>query len=293
MKFEYTAGKGPIARGVAGAAVDLPHSNFMRSSFPGARAAVCALLMFAQSHAAGRPDGDTFAANGKSPEGSETFDFGIEWRLFSAGTAKLKSTPEGAKETVKWRSSLHLESAGVIAAFYKLTDQYDVHLEDGYCATSSVFSAQEGKRNRETRVAYDRAKGRATYVEKDLTKNAILHAGQTDTPVCVSDVVGALYRLRTMKVEPGQTVRLAISDGKKAAQVRVDARDREEVETKLGKFKTVHYDVNIFNGVLFSRRAQVEVWLSDDTRRLPVQVRVHLPIVIGTITLQLEKEEKS
>ena len=293
MKFEYTAGAGAIARRVAAAALDLPHSNFMRSSLSGARAAVCALLMFSQSHAVARPDADAFNGNGAFARKAETLNFGIEWRLFSAGTAKLKSSPEGAEQKGRWRSSLHLESAGVIAAFYKLADQYDVHLEDGFCATSSVFSAQEGKRNRETRVAYDRAKGRATYVEKDLTKNAILHAGQTDVPECVSDVVGALYRLRAMKLDPGQTARLAISDGKKAAQVRVDARDREEVETKLGKFKTVHYDVNIFNGVLFSRRAQVEVWLSDDARRLPVQVRVHLPIVIGTITLQLEKEEKS
>lgn len=293
MKFEYTAGTGSNARGVAGAAGDLPHSNFMRSSNSGAGAAACALLILSQSYAIARPDVDTFAANGAFSTNTETLSFGIEWRLFSAGTAKLKSMPEGAADKGQWRSSLRLESAGVIAAFYKLADQYDVHLEDGFCATSSVFTAQEGKRNRETRVAYDRAKGRATYVEKDLAKNAILHAVQTDVPACVSDVVGALYRLRTMKVDPGQTVRLAVSDGKKSAQVRVEARDREEVETKLGKFKTIHYDVNIFNGILYSRRAQVEVWLSDDARRLPVQLRIRLPIVIGTITLQLEKEEKS
>jgi hypothetical protein len=33
------------------------------------------------------------------------------------------------------------------------------------------------------------------------------------------------------------------------------------------------------------------VWVSDDARRLPVQLRVRMQFLIGTITLQLEKEE--
>jgi hypothetical protein len=32
------------------------------------------------------------------------------------------------------------------------------------------------------------------------------------------------------------------------------------------------------------------VWLTDDARHLPVQMRIRMPFVIGTITLQLEKE---
>jgi hypothetical protein len=96
-----------------------------------------------------------------------------------------------------------------------------------------------------------------------------------------------------MKLEPGQSARVPVSDGKKSAQVRVDAQAREEVVTKLGKFKTIRYEAFLFNGVLFSRRATLEIWVSDDERRLPVQLRVRLPILIGTITLQLDKEDRS
>jgi len=35
------------------------------------------------------------------------------------------------------------------------------------------------------------------------------------------------------------------------------------------------------------------VWVSEDARRLPVQLRVRLPFIIGNITLQLEKEDRS
>jgi hypothetical protein len=73
----------------------------------------------------------------------------------------------------------------------------------------------------------------------------------------------------------------------------VDVQAREEVVTKMGKFKTIRCEVFIFNGVLFSRRATLEIWMTDDERHLPVQLRVRLPILVGTITFQLEKEERS
>jgi hypothetical protein len=43
--------------------------------------------------------------------------------------------------------------------------------------------------------------------------------------------------------------------------------------------------------VLYRRPAHLYVWLTDDRRKLPVQIRVRMPITIGTITLQLEKHE--
>jgi hypothetical protein len=37
----------------------------------------------------------------------------------------------------------------------------------------------------------------------------------------------------------------------------------------------------------------LNVWVSDDRRRLPVQLRVRLTFAVGTITLLLEKHEPS
>jgi hypothetical protein len=48
----------------------------------------------------------------------------------------------------------------------------------------------------------------------------------------------------------------------------------------------------MFNGVLIGRKARMYVWISDDARRLPVQIQVRMAFLIGTITLQLEKEEQ-
>jgi hypothetical protein len=109
----------------------------------------------------------------------------------------------------------------------------------------------------------------------------------------VYDVVGALFQLRTLRLEPGQSAQVPVSDGKKAAMARVEAQQRETVETPSGTYRTIRYEAFLFNDVLYQRSAHLYVWLTDDARKLPVQIRVRMPVAIGTITLQLEKEDRS
>jgi hypothetical protein len=71
----------------------------------------------------------------------------------------------------------------------------------------------------------------------------------------------------------------------------VEAQAREDVKTPAGTFKTIRYEVFLFNGVLYKRPAHLNLWVSDDRRRLPVQIRVRMTFTIGTILLQLEKNE--
>jgi len=70
---------------------------------------------------------------------------------------------------------------------------------------------------------------------------------------------------------------------------RVEAQAKETLKTPAGEFSTIRYEAFLFNGVLYGRKGRLYVWLSDDERRIPVQVRVQLPFYVGTITLQLEK----
>ena len=82
-----------------------------------------------------------------------------------------------------------------------------------------------------------------------------------------------------------------MSDGRRAAQVKVDVQEREEVTTPTGTFKTIRYEANLLNGVVYPRKGRVFVWVSDDTKRIPVQIRLRMAFPIGTVTLQLEKAE--
>lgn len=224
--------------------------------------------------------------------GSEALSYSVEWRLIYAGSAQMTLSPEKG-QSAKWESKLHIESGGLVSKLYKLNDNYRVQFQDQFCATDSVFNAIEGKRHHETLVNFDRTALKATYIEKDLLKNTVVHRAETEIPSCVSDIAGALYKLRTLRLEPGQNAQLMVSDGKKLASARVEAQEREQIQTKAGTFKTIRYEAFVFNGVLFKKNARLLLWLTDDSRKMPVQLRARMPFPIGSITFQLDKEEHS
>ena len=54
----------------------------------------------------------------------------------------------------------------------------------------------------------------------------------------------------------GNPIQVPLSDGKKSASVKVEAQEREEVTTPLGKFKAIRYEVFMFNDVLINKKAR-------------------------------------
>lgn len=223
----------------------------------------------------------------------EVLRYNVEWRLVTAGKARLEWTATPHHSAAGWQADLHLESAGLVSKLYKVNNDYVSNLESDLCSSGSYLKAEEGNRHKETRVTFNREARKAEYLEKDLDKNTVVNAHEIDIPACVHDALGGLYLLRTLSLQPGQTTQVAVSDGKKSVMARVEAQQREEVRTPAGLFKTIRYEAFVFNDVLYRRYGHLYVWLTDDARRLPVQIRVRLQFAIGTITLQLEKEEKT
>lgn len=221
---------------------------------------------------------------------AEKLSYDVEWRLIYAGSAQLNLEPKPG-DPHKWDSQLHIESGGLVSKLFKLDDTYNTGMDSGFCTVMTQLDATEGKRHRDTKVVYDRARGKANYTERDLDKNTVIKTSEVDIPACALDVAAGLYKLRVDRLEPGQSMQAPMSDGKKSASVRVEAQAREEVKTKAGTFNTIRYEISLFNGVLYPRRGDLSVWLTDDAHRLPVQIRVRMSFPIGTITLELVKDE--
>jgi Protein of unknown function (DUF3108) len=225
-------------------------------------------------------------ATSQSAAPPQTFHYNIEWRLITAGKAQVEWIPGNSPEV-----KLHVESVGLVSKLFRVEDDYTAILNQSLCVQAVHLATQEGSRQRDTRITFDGAAHRASYLERDLVKNSTLLAKEIEIPNCVHDVVGGLLFLRTLSLEPGQSTQVPVSDGKKSVSARVEAQQREDVKTPEGTFHTIRYEIYLFNGVLYQRSAHLNVWLTDDRRKLPVQLRVRMPVTIGTITLLLEKHE--
>lgn len=219
-----------------------------------------------------------------------TLNYHVEWRLVHAGDVRLGWQPLPDSPTAG-DVNLHLETTGLVARLFKVDNNYRAKMAPGYCSLSSAMDIHEASRHRQTQVIYDREKKRAFFLERDLVKNAQVGNADVETPACVHDVVAGLMALRKQNLQPGQSLTVPISDGKKFANVRIDAQEKETVKTPAGNFSAIRYEVMLMNGVIYNRSGRVFVWLTDDERRLPVQFRIRLQILVGTVTLQLAKEE--
>ena len=237
---------------------------------------VCATLAFSQSN---------------SLPAKETLYYSIDWRLFTAGKARVELTTTPPPRP-GYQTRLHLESTGIVSKLFKVEDDYSAIMSSAYCAQSLQMTTHEGNRLRETKITFDGEAKKASYLELDRAKNnAIVLSQETDIPPCVHDVIGGLFMIRTLNLEPGQSTQIPVSDGKKSVMAKVEAQAREDVKTPAGTFKTIRYEVYLFDGVLYKRSAHVNLWVSDDRRKLPVQIRVRMTFTIGTINFQLEKHE--
>jgi hypothetical protein len=222
----------------------------------------------------------------------ETLEYAVEWRLIPAGSAKVTWTPLPSSGTSASEVELHLESTGLVSRLYRVNDDYTSMLGQNFCGQSTFMAAHEGNRSRETRVTFDQLERKVHYTEKDLIKNTTT-TNEVDVPSCTHDILGGLLVLRMLHLEPGKTVQIPVSDGKKVAQVKIESQRREEINTPAGMRKTIRYEIFVFDNVLYKRSGHLHVWLTDDNMRLPVQLQVHLNFTIGTITLKLQKPEKS
>jgi hypothetical protein len=227
-----------------------------------------------------------FAQNNELP-GREKLFYSIEWRLITAGRTSLEWHQDRDGPAI----DLRVESVGLVSKLFRVEDDYRARLGASLCTEAAQLTSHEGSRERETRITYDGAARKAGYLERDRLKNTVLLQHEINIPACVHDVAGGLYFMRTLDLEPGQSTTVPVSDGKKFAMVKVEAEQREDVKTPEGVFHTIRYEVDLFNNVIFRRPARVNVWLTDDRRKLPVEIRVRMQFTIGTITLWLEKHE--
>jgi hypothetical protein len=218
----------------------------------------------------------------------ERLAYRVEWHMITAGNATVelsRGTPDD------WQINLDLESVGTVARLYRVLDKYRAVTDDGFCTDSSELDAQQGKRHRITRLTFDNAAHKLQFVESDLVKKSIDRNDIAIAP-CTHDIVGALATLRTLTLQPGQWGSVPVTNGRKMVLAKVQAQDRERVNAGGKTYQTIRHEAFLFNNVLYRRKGRLFIWLTDDAARVPVQFRFQLGFPIGTISLELEKQEK-
>src|ERR1041384_4123070 len=97
------------------------------------------------------------------PDG-QTLIYDVEWRLWRAGTATIRTDPAGAEK----RLSASADSAGFVALLYRVRDRFETFFDaKTLCSRQITKNVEEGSRRRTTTIRFDAPRGKAVLDEKD------------------------------------------------------------------------------------------------------------------------------
>jgi hypothetical protein len=212
----------------------------------------------------------------------EKFVYDLTWAGITAGTASLEMIKDG--NTVKIISVA--QSARWVSVFYTVDDRIESILSH-----NPSFSAigqplqyrikiREGKHRRDKEVIFDRSNNKAKY--RDYLKN---EKKDFDVPPSVFDPISSFYYLRTLKLTVGEPVYVTIFDSKKVWNVEVEVLRRERITLPTGTFDTIVVKPNMKSEGIFYRKGEIFIWLTDDAKRIPVQLQTK--VAVGHVTATL------
>jgi hypothetical protein len=212
----------------------------------------------------------------------ERLEFELSYSGITAGHAVQEVRQNG--------TDIHIistaRSADWIRYFFPVDDRIESFLTAGspplYIGSPRLYQERkhEGKTitNREAR--FDRQKLEATSIDH-LNKEEKKHSISKRT----YDTLSSFFYFRTIPLQVGTSYFIDMFDCTRLWNTEVKVLRREEIVTPLGRFKTLVIHPLLKSEGLFARTGDIFIWLTDDERRLPVQMKSK--VVVGSITATL------
>ena len=219
----------------------------------------------------------------------ETLIYDISWsNILTAGTAimevKNHTLPDG-KEVLQFIVTGH--SIGLIDKLFKVYDAVQ-SVFDPKIMQSLTFNVDEnyGKKKKRSALVFDHAQNTVTSkVNDDPPKKLII-------PDHVQDLLSSFYYLQGGK-DFGQdkTIVFEVYEGGKIWSVEVYTLGREILKTPAGEFSTIKIRTYPKYKGVFMHKGEVFIWLTDDSRKVPVLMKIKLAVGSFVFTLREVQRE--
>lgn len=208
----------------------------------------------------------------------EKLVYSVQYGIVSAGEASLEirniTTISG---TDCYRIVSNARTNDVFSVFFKVRDRFESYLD-----TTELYSVRyekhvrEGKFRRDDIVEFDQHAHTAIYKDKTV-------------PIAprTQDVLSAMYYVRTLPLEVGQSISVANhTDGKNYPLV-IKVLRREPVTVDAGTFDCIVVEPILRGPAIFTQKGRLTVWLTDDRYRIPVLMKSK--VVIGSVAAVLKE----
>lgn len=212
----------------------------------------------------------------------EKIVFDVTWGVLSVGEATL-----GVDKMVLFngRPAYHLVSEARSNAFcdtfYAVRDLNESWV-DAKTLTSLGYAKKlrEGSFFRDVWVLYDRESG--TFVERQTSRDGSFRVRVGTIPAQVQDILSSIYYIRSQDLAEGKEIVIDVNTPDNWPLV-IKVMKRETVKTAKKSFSSIKVEPALRReGIFIQKGKRLELWLSDDPSRRPLQMKAE--VFFGHIT---------
>lgn len=200
----------------------------------------------------------------------ERLRFSIEYGPVKAGTATLEVK---AVRNYRGRPCYHIVSEATSSSFfdkiYRVRNRMDTLVDAERFVTWQYRKVErEGTYRADVQAVYDHGSRRVRYADGQIL----------EFPAGAIDALGAFYRARLEKLEPGTSFYLPHHSDKRSYYLEVKVLGRESVKVPAGSFRCVTVEPLVGDGGPFQHQGRLTIWLTDDDRHMPVLMKCQVPV---------------
>ncbi len=214
-------------------------------------------------------------------DAGEKLSFIVRYGPVVAGSASL-SIPQIT--TIKGHECYQIVSEARSSKFFSSVFEVRDRVES-YMDKDGLFSWRFEKHLKEGKYRADQ------YVEFDHIKR-IAVTDKNDTlriPPCIQDILTSFYYIRTMPIVVGKSIFIDNHADRKLYPMEVKVLRKERIQIRAGSFNCLVVEPMLRSDAIFKQRGRLLIWLTDDHRKIPVQMQSK--VIIGSITAELKSME--
>ncbi len=212
----------------------------------------------------------------------ERLEFELSYTGITAGHAVQEVTREGTEIHIVSTA----RSADWLQHFFPVDDRIESFLTSGspliHIGSPRLYQERkhEGRTITHREARFDRQK-----LEVTTTDHRNMREKKQPITKRTYDTLSSFFYFRTVPLQVGTSYFIDIYDCSRLWNTEVKVLRREELITPLGRFSTIVIQPLLKSEGIFARTADMFIWLTDDDRRIPVQMKSK--VVVGSITATL------
>ena len=208
----------------------------------------------------------------------ESLKYSAEFNLIPVGQAELYvSGIEQIHGKDTYHVSFSAQTKGLANQLFKIRDQIDIWMDSEKFFTHRLKkNIQEGSYKKSVDITFDYDKGIAR------TKT-----NEVEIDFEARDPFSMFYYLRTIPLKEKEIMSFTSFEGQKIVHYNLQMTGKEIINSPVGTFVCKVIRPFRKGKKLFKNQGDMQIWISDDAKRLPVKIQIKMKF--GSMTLLLKK----